>query len=117
MAVMILMIGKGVDTGTPVSADEAKRILEERKKRGELIYEQQLAYDHASKVIKELDKAVEKKLEKALEELGVSQRASVKVVELLPANAMTLRQVLAKENRTFTDEEITKILTLVKEVS
>jgi DNA-directed RNA polymerase subunit F len=57
-----------------------------------------------------------KRIRKALEEFGnVSERSMVKIIEIMPKNNMTLRQILASERKSFSDEEVNKILALTKE--
>ncbi len=107
------MIGKDVEAENMVTLNEVRDILEERKKKKELTYEQQLAYEHAKRA-SGMDKAAEKKLQKALAELGVEGKAAVKVIDILPKTTLTLKQILMHENRTFSDEEIAKILAAVK---
>ncbi len=109
------MIGKETQEETAVSLNEVKRILEEKKKGSkELTYEQQLAYDHAKKFAN-LDKPKEEKLRKALSEFGLSETAAVKIINILPKNVITLKQILMHENKTFDEAEITKVLAAVKE--
>lgn len=108
------MIGKDTESETIVSLNEVKRILDERKKGKELTYEQQLAYEHAKKFANE---AKEEKLKKALLELGLNEKSATKIIDIMPKSAMTLKQILAHENKTFDDSEVTKILTIIKENS
>ena len=108
------MIGKEVKGEEQVSLSKVKEILEERKKGKELTYEQQLAYEHAKK-FSTIEGAKEQKLVKALLAAGISEAAAMKVTDIMPKNVFTLRQMLMKENRTFTDEEVNKILALIKE--
>lgn len=108
------MIGKESESESMVSLGEVKRILEDKKKDKELTYEQQLAYDHAKK-FSGLEKGKEEKLRKALVELGASDKTAVRIMDVLPKSALTLRQILAHENKTFSDEDIGKMLAAVKE--
>jgi DNA-directed RNA polymerase subunit F len=109
------MIGKDTESETVVSLNEVKRILEDRKKGDkELTYEQQLAYDHAKKFT-EVEKSKEEKIRKALVDLGLSDRTAIKILDILPKNAMTLKQLLVHENRTFDDAEVAKMLAVIKE--
>ncbi len=94
------------------SVDDVISILEANKT--ELTYEQQLAFQHAQKSAVTDSKA--KKIRKALEEMGnVSERSIVKIIEIMPKNNMTLRQILSSERKSYTDEEVNKILALTKE--
>jgi DNA-directed RNA polymerase subunit F len=107
------MIGKESVPGPILSLGKVKEVLERRKKKGELTYEQQLAEEHANKFgtasISASDKIV-----KELLELGMSEAAAVKMVDIMPKNAMTARQVLMHENKAFSNEEVAKVLSIVK---
>ncbi len=105
------MIGKGIEGEELASLNEVKEILEDRKKEKELTYEQQLAYDHAKKFAAD---AKQEKLRKALVDQGLSDRAAVKAMDIMPKNAMTLKQILSHENKTFSDEEVNAILAVLK---
>ena len=100
------------------SVPEVLEILEERKKDGELGYEQTLAYEYATKfsVIKESDA---KKMKKDLEELGVDEKLALKFIEIMPDDASLVKLILAmdKTRQPADDETVTKILTVVKSYS
>lgn len=96
-----------------VSIDEVIEILESNKE-SDPTYEQQLALQHAKKF--STTKAKGEKLKKELEGMGLlSEKSVVKVLEVMPKNQMTLRQILAQERKTFSDEEVNKILELTKD--
>lgn len=108
------MIGKQAGAGEAVPIDEVIAILEERKKSGELTYEQQIALEHSKKFVQ--NKAHIEKTKKAIEALNMlSSRGVLKVLEIMPKNAMLLRQILAQEKKAFTDEDVNKILAITKE--
>ena len=97
-----------------VSIDEVIKILEESKGSTDLTYEQQLALQHAKK--SGVPKAKSEKIAKTLKEMGIlEERSIIKILEIMPKNVMTLRQILMQERRAYTDEEINKILALTKE--
>ncbi len=108
------MIGRESESESIVSLGEVKRILDDKKKEKELTYEQQLAYDHAKKFAG-LEKGKEEKLKSALVSLGASEKTAFRIMDILPKSALTLRQILAHENKTFSDDEISKMLAAVKE--
>jgi DNA-directed RNA polymerase subunit F len=86
------------------------------KGKAEHTYEQQLAYDHAKKSA--LSDAKVKKMRKALDDLEIlSDSSKITIIDVMPKNQMTLRQILAHERKSFSDEEINKILAIVKEKS
>ncbi len=106
------MIGKNEDESSVVSTPVALDILEKRKKDGELGYEQQLAYDHASKIHMP-SKADAEKMQKELVEEGLSARGAVKVVDVMPINETQLKQVLVIEKKTYEDDTIKKVMAIV----
>lgn len=96
-----------------VSVDDVIGILEEHK-GAELTYEQTLALQHAKKFA--IARSKNEKLKKELEALGLlNDRSVIKILEVMPKNQMTLRQILAQERKTFSDEEVTKILAMTKD--
>lgn len=108
------MIGKESEAESMASLPEVLDILEERKKGKELTYEQQLAYDHAKKFAG-LDKSKADKIKKSLQELGMGEKTAIRLIDVMPKSPMTVKQILAHENKVFNDEEIAKILALLKE--
>lgn len=106
------MIGKRLELKEDVLINDVVDILEERKKRGPLTYEQQRTYDHAKKLEVQKKKAEEAK--KELEETGIlSSNVIAKMIELSPKNVQVLNQLLAKEQRVFSEEEKKKILSII----
>lgn len=112
------MIGKTTSDGRLSSISEVEEILEDRKKDGELGYEQTLAYDYAKK-FNRLTKSESKKMQKELEELGLSERLSLKVIEVMPIDATQIKLILAMEkSRAPTEEEtVVKLMAVVKSYS
>ncbi|MGC8586294.1 MAG: hypothetical protein ACP5K5_01980 [Candidatus Micrarchaeia archaeon] len=107
------MIGKEVTGKRVATVDEVLEILEERKKRGELTYEQQLALEHTKKFAQEKQKIA--KTKKALEETGILKEECIaKILEIMPTNIMLLKQVLAGCKNVVDDEAANKILQIVK---
>ena len=103
------MIGKESVFKKVLPASEVMSILEERKKRGDWIYEQQRAYEHAQKTVEAEGRTA--KVMKSLLALGFMDEATmVKVVDIMPTNVMLLKQVVAGEGKSYDDEQIGKIL-------
>lgn len=94
---------------------EVLDILEDRKKAGELGYEQQLVLDYATKFskIKESDA---KKMKKDMEGMGLSERLSLKMIEIMPTEPNLVKLILAmdKNRQPATDEEVAKLIETVK---
>jgi len=62
------------------------------------------------------NKAHSEKARKAIEALNMlSPKGVLKVLEIMPKNAMLLRQILAQEKKAFTDDDVNKILAITKE--
>ena len=97
------------------SIPEVLEILEERKKDGELGYEQTLAYEYATKFSK-IKESEAKKMKKELVGLGVDEKLAIKFIEIMPDDASLVKLILAMDkSRQPTEEEtITKILAAVK---
>ena len=88
------MIGKEQKTQRLATISEALDVLEDRKKLGELGYEQQLAYEHAKKFSK-LSVSNSNKLVNELKKLGISERVAVMITNVMPTELIQLKQILA----------------------
>ncbi len=107
------MIGRESKQTRLAALYEVVDILEERKKGRELTYEQQIALEHAKKLAKGTEQS--KKARNELEKLGsLSEKSVIKILEVMPKDAMLLRQVLAQEGKVFSEEQIAKILAITK---
>ena len=106
------MIGKEGNDGRPVSIAEVLEVLEQRKKGGELGYEQELVYDYAKKFSK-LSQSEAGKIRKELEELGLREKTAFKIIEIMPIDISQLKLVLVMERRAFEEQEITKIMGVI----
>ena len=105
------MIGKESKHSGYVSLNRVIEILDERKKEKELTYEQQIAYEHATKFAPTT--GAEQKVRKGLEGLGVlGESTIVAIVTAMPMNEMLLKRILAGENKAFTEEEVKSILSI-----
>lgn len=97
-----------------VSDLEAKELLEKREKKGELKYEQKNALEILRKFVKsepERIKTVLKELE-SIETLR--DKHVVAIANFLPEDKNDLRAILHKEYSNFSEEEIEKIIEIVK---
>ena len=94
-----------------VSVDEVIKILEDDK--SEPTYEQKLALEHAKKSSPQKGKS--DKIRKELEASGIaSERSIIKILEIMPKNRMTLMQILAQDRKTYSDEDVNKLLAITK---
>ena len=88
--------------------------MQERKKEGELSYEQNLTLDYAKKFSKLTEKQTESmaaELQEANEKL--KEENAIAVANLMPDNKEELSLILAKERFILSDEELSKILEVV----
>ncbi|MCD6576107.1 MAG: DNA-directed RNA polymerase subunit F [Nanoarchaeota archaeon] len=99
------------ETFVPIS--KVKEILEEVKEK---TYEQKLAYEHAKKFSK-LDAKKATALIKELSNLEMRKLKDdqiVKIADILPKDIDDLKVILAKSKIQFKEEELQKILEIVK---
>jgi DNA-directed RNA polymerase subunit F len=98
-----------------VSWLEAKKILSEKEKNRELVYEQKNALEHLRKFCK----LPEKKYEKIVEELKAMDKLKgrhiVSIINFMPENQNDLRVLFANERLVLTEDDKKKILRIVKE--
>ena len=99
----------------PVSLSEVKNILKKiEKDREELLYEQRIALEHARKFAK-LPIKKTTNLIKELSTLEFLHEIHVyKIVDLLPTTEDDVKTIFAKERITLGEDEIKKILEMVK---
>lgn len=95
-----------------ISTSEALEILEKRKKDGDLGYEQQVSYEHIKKFAK-IEKSKAEKLKKELEELGLSEKCAIQLIDILPIDMLQLKQVLATEKMPPEQDIADKVLKLI----
>lgn len=111
---MIFM--KVIDT-EPVGMPEAKKIMTSREKGKELSYEQKLALEHLKKFTKLKYPESKKFIEELSGVLRMSKETIVQILNLLPKNPDELRMIFAREKFSLKDEEIKKILEIIKKYS
>ncbi len=112
---VMLMAGRKRTGSRLASVAEVMDLLEDRKKDGELGYEQILTLEYAGKFSK-LKELESKKMKKELEELGLSEVLSLKVIEIMPNEPNLLKLILAmdKNRQPADDNTVNKILEVVK---
>jgi DNA-directed RNA polymerase subunit F len=96
---------------------EAKEMIAKREKEGELKYEQK----NAMEVLKKFAKADASDMKKLVEELKAIEKLRDKQIAMI-ANSMPkdkddLRAILHKEYTNFSEDEIDKILAIVKKTA
>ncbi len=108
------MIGKKLVHEKPVPLSEVLDMLEAAKKEGELEYWQRLTYDYAQK-FSELPTAKAKELMGELMELEkIREHQAVIITDLMPETADDINLIFAKERTKLEEDDIKKILEIVK---
>jgi len=106
-----------VNETKPVSMIEAKEILSSREKRKELSYEQKLALEHLNKFTKLKPEEAKKLSEELSSVLRMSQETLVQILNFLPKNPDELRMIFSREKFSLKEDEINKILEIIKKYS
>lgn len=101
----------------PVSMAEAKEILIKREKEKELGYEQKLAAEHLKKFTQLSAADAEKFLSELAGILRMSPETTIQIANLMPKTMDELRLIFSREKFSLKEEEVTKILELVKKYS
>ncbi len=98
----------------PVTLSEVKHILKKvSKERKEMLYEQKIALEHATKFVKLPVKKTEDMIKELLEVKDINEISAVKIADILPKTEDDVRTIFAKERITITGNEIKKILEIV----
>jgi len=103
-----------VKSSRGASLSEAKEILAKRKEAGEMGYEQTQALDNSERFSKGDASKVAKLVDALVKKGKLTEEAAVKVADIRPDSAATLKAVLLKDRIELTEEEIEIVL---KEVS
>ncbi|MEM7826543.1 MAG: RNA polymerase Rpb4 family protein [Candidatus Aenigmatarchaeota archaeon] len=93
---------------------EAKEILERREKEGELKYEQKVTLTLLRKFVKVEPEKIKKLMEELKSVERLREKQIVAIANFLPEDKDDLRAILHKEYTAFTQDEIEKILEIVK---
>ncbi len=109
----MFMAGKNGKTVRLVALPEALKILENREKEGEFGYEQLLALEYSRKFSKISEDDVEK-AKKQLQELGISEKTAVSMLNVMPMDVTQTRQILANEKTVPEPEVADKAFAIVE---
>ena len=106
------------EVAKPVSLSEVKNILRKiEKERKELLYEQKIALEHANKFAKLPVKKTEDLIKELSELKFLEEIHYYKIADLLPSTEDDLKTIFAKERITLGENEIKKVLEIVKKYS
>ena len=104
-----------IDEARPVSISEVKSILKKiEKDREELLYEQKIALEHAHKFAKLNLKSTKELINELLKLEFLKEIHAYKIADLLPSTVDDIKTIFAKERITFGENEVKKILDMVK---
>ena len=93
-----------------ISISEVKEILEKRKKKEELAYEQQQSFEHAEKCSKHSSKDAQKLAKSIIEKNEkIVETTAVKIVDIMPQHVETLKAIFVKDKIVLSDEEVNDV--------
>jgi len=109
---------EGENKSRPVSLSEVRSILKKiEKDRGEMLYEQKIALEHAHKFAK----LPVKKINDMVKELSslefINEHNAYKIADILPKTNDDVKTIFAKERLSLGENEIKKILEIVSKYS
>ncbi len=107
------MAGKNEKTVRLAALPEALEILEKREKEGEFGYEQLLALEYSRK-FSTIAKGGVEKAKKQLQELGISEKTAVSILNVMPMDVMQTKQILANEKTVPEPEVADKAFAIVE---
>lgn len=107
------MIGKRIVKYKPVTLSEVKEILSSRSTAGELLYEQNIALDHARKFAR-LSLEDAQNMVKELTETGLKEELACKLVDIFPQSVREIRMIFSKERFVSNEEELGKIMAIIE---
>lgn len=98
----------------PVPLAEVKNILKKiSKDRKEMIYEQKVALEHATKFGKLSIKKTEDMIKELMENKDITEVNAIKIADILPRTEDDIKTIFAKERITISGNDIKKILDIV----
>ena len=107
------MITKRIQEQKPVTLAKVKEILSALREGGELLYEQNIALDHAQKFSR-LEVKEAETLTKELVEAGVREDLACKLVDIFPQSVKEIHMLFSKERFTTNEEDIEKIVSIMQ---
>ncbi len=96
-----------------VTLAQVKKLLTQRKKDGELSFQQKITLEHASTFAKMTPSVSEKLVEKLIKKYSLSRSLAVQVVNIAPTTMEELKTILDPRNTDLTEEQLVEIVDLV----
>lgn len=94
----------------PVSISDAKELLDKRKEKGELGYEQTQALEYVDRFATKRSAELVEKLKK---DFSISDDIAIKIVEVMPNSASTLKAVLMGSRASLDDAAVNEIVKII----
>ncbi|MHA1722723.1 MAG: RNA polymerase Rpb4 family protein [Candidatus Baldrarchaeia archaeon] len=98
---------------TLLTLPEVKQLLEERAKE-ELNYMQRITLDYASKFSKLSVEEARRLVNELISEFGLKMETAVQITNILPDTVHELRVLLTTESKTFTSDELKRMMEVIK---
>jgi len=108
------MIEKEIIETKEIPIFQVWELLNERKKAGDLNYEQELAFKYAQKFKKLAGSKVDKLLKQLDEVPELTLNLKIKIIDILPEDLLTLKLLIPK-GIAIDDAKLEEIVKLVKE--
>ncbi len=94
----------------PVLSAVAKEILAERKKEGELGYEQEQSLESLEKYSKHTPAKSHEMVKKLMKDGKINNDTAIKIVDISPTNPYVLKAILSKDKVELSDDEVSAIV-------
>ncbi|MFH1450451.1 MAG: RNA polymerase Rpb4 family protein [archaeon] len=104
------MIGKRLVSQEPVSLAEVKDLISEKKKQGELSYEQNLTLEYCKKFSKLSTKDTVKLVGELMQNEKLKKENAIGLADVMPNTPEEVKLVFAKEHFVLGNEEISAII-------
>lgn len=107
------MIGKKIINQEPISLANVKELIEQKKKEGELTYEQNLTLEYCKKFSKLSKRDANALIEELSKIEKVSRKYAIVLADLLPKTPDEIRLIFSKEHFILSEDEIKTILSVL----
>jgi len=104
------MIGKRTNSTEPISLSDVKEILANRKKEGELSYEQNLTYEHCKKFSKNTPKKTAELVTELMQLEKLDKEHAIALADIMPEKTEEVKLIFAKEHFVLGDEDLSVII-------
>lgn len=96
-----------------VTLAQVKKILTQRKKEGELSFQQSITLEHASTFAKMAPAVAGKLVERLIRNYEIPRMLAVQVVNIAPTTIEELKVILDQHHPSLTEEQLNEIVELV----